>query len=165
MHDLVPLAEMAAAILKERKQTIVAAESSTGGLISAALLAVPGASAYFVGGAVLYTHKAHKLLLDIPENALAGLRAATEAHTLAVARHTRERFSTTWCLAEHGAAGPTGNRYGDAAGHSCFALTGLVERTTTLETGRSDRAENMQAFAAAALSFLVESLSAQTAEA
>jgi PncC family amidohydrolase len=159
MKDLLPLAEKAAVLLKEKRHTIVVAESSTGGLISAALLAVPGASAYFVGGAVLYTRQAHELLLAIPADAMRGLRAATEAHTLAVAKRTRERFGTTWCLAEHGAAGPTGNRYGDAAGHSCFAVTGPSERTSTLETGQSDRPANMHAFAAAALAFLIANLS------
>lgn len=158
MEDLLPLAERAAALLKPKKHTIVVAESSTGGLISAALLAVPGASAYFVAGAVLYTRQAHELLVELPAEAVAGLRAATEAHTLAVARHMRERFAVTWCLAEHGAAGPGGNRYGDAAGHSCFAVAGPIERAATLETGRSDRAENMQAFAAGALKFLIEHL-------
>ena len=161
MKDLLPLAEQAAALLKSNKHTIVVAESSTGGLISAALLAVPGASAYFVGGAVLYTRQAHDLLLALPADAVRGLRAATEAHTLAVAKHARQRFATTWCLAEHGTAGPTGNRYGDAAGHSSFAVTGPLERTATLETGRDDRPENMQAFAAGALRLLIESLSAR----
>jgi PncC family amidohydrolase len=159
MRDLLPIAAKAGALLKEKRQTIVVAESASGGLISAALLAVPGASAYFVGGAVLYTRAAHKLLLELPEEAVKGMRAATEEHTLAVARHTLKRFETTWCLAEHGAAGPTGNRYGDAAGHSAIALTGPVERTVTIETGSADRAANMAAFAQRALELLTETLS------
>ncbi|MCC7346662.1 MAG: CinA family protein [Variibacter sp.] len=161
MKELIPLAEAAGALLKARKQTVIVAESSTGGLLSAALLAVPGASAYFVGGAVLYTRVAHEKLLELPPRAVAGMRAATEEHTLAVARHTRARFDTTWCLAEHGAAGPTGNRYGDAAGHSCFAVAGPLERAATLETGRPARADNMLAFAAAALRFFVQALGEQ----
>ncbi len=158
MQDLLPIAERAGALLKEKKQTVVVAESASGGLISAALLAVPGASAYFVGGAVLYTRAAHKLLLELPEEAVRGMRAATEEHTLAVARHTLARFGTTWCLAEHGAAGPTGNRYGDAAGHSCLALAGPAERAVTIETGSPDRAANMVAFAKRALELLAEEL-------
>lgn len=159
MRKLVPIAEKAGALLKEKRHTIVVAESASGGLISAALLAVPGASAYFVGGAVLYTRQAHKLLLELSVDSVKGLRAATEAHTLVVARHTLKRFGTTWCLAEHGAAGPTGNSYGDAAGHSCIAIAGLTERAMTLETGSADRVENMEAFAAAALDFLIDALS------
>ncbi|MHB8575074.1 MAG: CinA family protein [Dehalococcoidia bacterium] len=158
MNELLPLAEQAAALLKGRRENIAVAESSTGGLISAALLAIPGASAYFLGGAVIYTARARVALLDIPDTALAGMRASTEAYALLLARTVRERFSTTWGLAETGATGPTGNRYGDAAGHSCLALVGPSERSLTIETGAADRAGNMRAFAAAALDLLAQSL-------
>ena len=65
MRDLIPLAEKIAIELIARKQTIGIAESSTGGLISAALLAVPGASAYFIGGTVVYTYKSRSALLGL----------------------------------------------------------------------------------------------------
>ena len=159
MKDLVPLAEQIAALLQAKQHTVAVAESSTGGLISAALLAVPGASAYFLGGAVVYTGQARTALLDIPAAALAGMRPATEAYAQLVARHTRERFTSTWALAETGATGPTGNRYGDPAGHSCIAVAGSVDQVMTLETGSTDRFANMQAFSAAALNFLLQSLS------
>src|SRR6202022_968213 len=110
MKELAGIAEKIAAILKERRQTIAVAESSTGGLVSAALLAVPGASAYFLGGAVVYTRQARRALLDIPDQALAGMRASTEAYALLLARTARERFAATWSVAETGATGPTGNR-------------------------------------------------------
>src|SRR5713226_7009261 len=151
MQDLVRQAERVAAILKGRRATVVVAESSTGGLISAALLAVPGASAYFLGGAVVYTRSARTALLDIPDAALTGMRASTEPYALLLARMTRQRFSATWALRETGATGPTGNRYGDAAGHSCIAVVGSTERSLTIETGDADRLANMRAFAAAAL--------------
>ena len=149
MLDLVRQAETLGALLKERHETIAVAESSTGGLVSAALLAVPGASAYFLGGAVVYTRQARRALLDIPDQALAGMRASTEAYALLLARTARERFAATWSVAETGATGPTGNRYGDA---------GPVERVTTLETGSADRVANMRAFAAAALDLLGQAL-------
>jgi nicotinamide-nucleotide amidase len=158
MLDLVRQAETLAALLKERHETIAVAESSTGGLVSAALLAVPGASAYFLGGAVVYTRQARRALLDIPDQALAGMRASTEAYALLLARTARERFAATWSVAETGATGPTGNRYGDAPGHSCIAVAGPVERATTLETGSADRLANMRAFAAAALDLLGQAL-------
>jgi PncC family amidohydrolase len=158
MQDLLARAEQAGLLLKSRRETIVVAESSTGGLISAALLAVPGASAYFLGGAVVYTQVARRALLDLPDIATLGMRASTEAYALLKARTARQRFSASWALAETGAAGPTGNRYGDAAGHSCIALVGASERAITLETGSADRVANMRAFAAAALDLLVESL-------
>lgn len=159
MLDLVRQAEKLAALLKERRETIAVAESSTGGLISAALLAVPGASAYFLGGAVVYTRQARRALLGIPDEALAGMRAATEPYALLLARTARQRFAASWSIAETGATGPTGNRYGDAPGHSCLAVAGLVERAVTLETGSADRLANMRAFSAAALDLFSQSLS------
>ncbi|MET1083106.1 MAG: CinA family protein [Burkholderiales bacterium] len=158
MNDLLPLAARVGARLTERGETIAIAESSAGGLISAALLAVPGASAYFLGGAVVYTRKARAELLGIPESALAGIRPSTEPYALLLARAARTRLATNWALAETGATGPTGNRYGDAAGHACIAVVGGVERAMTLETGSGDRVANMRAFAAAALALLIESL-------
>src|SRR5579871_4811246 len=146
MNELLLLAERAAGLLKTRGETVAVAESSTGGLISAALLAVPGASAYFLGGAVIYTHVARRALLAIPDEAMAGIRASTEPYALLLARTARERFATSWGIGESGATGPTGNRYGDAAGHSCIAIAGTAETAITLETGASDRQANMRAF-------------------
>jgi nicotinamide-nucleotide amidase len=151
MQDLVSLAEPIAVLLKDRRETIAVAESSTGGLISAALLGIAGASSYFLGGAVVYTKTARRQLLDIPDSAMSGLRASTEAYALLLARTACERFAASWALAETGATGPTGNRYGDAAGHSCIAVAGLTERAITIETGSGDRLGNMHAFSAAAL--------------
>jgi PncC family amidohydrolase len=144
--------------LTARRETIAIAESSTGGLVSAALLAVPGASAYFLGGAIVYTGTARRALLNIPEAALAEMRPSTQAYALLLARTARERFSATWALSETGAAGPTGNRYGDAAGHSCIAIAGAHERAITIETGCDDRIANMQAFATAALDLMAATL-------
>jgi len=153
-----PLAEQAAVLLKDRKETIAVAESSTGGLIAAALLAVPGASAYFLGGAVVYTRQARRILMEIPDSAMAGMRSASEPYAQLLARTAQQRFSVSWGLAETGATGPTGNRYGDAAGHCCLALAGPVEKAITLETGKADRRQNMRLFAAEALRLLVEHL-------
>jgi len=158
MNDLLPLAETIATRLKARKETIAVAESSTGGLISAALLAVPGASAYFIGGAVAYTRQAKRLLLAIEDTELSQFRPATEPHALLLACHVRTQFTATWGLGETGAAGPSGNRYGDPAGHTCIAIAGTAERAMTLETGSSDRLANMRSFARAALELLDSTL-------
>jgi len=158
LRDLITRAERIAALLKERRETIAVAESSTGGLISAALLGVAGASSYFLGGAVVYTQAARRALLDIPDSAMAGIRASTEAYALLLARTARTRFSANWAVAETGATGPTGNRYGDAAGHSCLAVAGTSERAITLETGSGHRLANMRAFSAAALDLLEAAL-------
>jgi PncC family amidohydrolase len=159
MQDLLPLAERVGEKLKARKETIAIAESSSGGLLSAALLSVPGASAYFYGGAVVYTARARVLLMDIPRDGVEGMRSASEPYAHLLARTARERFRTTWGLSETGAAGPTGNPYGDAAGHTCIALAGEgIERAITLETADTDRVANMRAFAKAALELLAKEI-------
>lgn len=154
MGQLDTLAAALGERLKARGETVAVAESSSGGLISAALLAVPGASKYYLGGAVVYTPKARVLLMDIPREALEGMRSASEPYALLLARTARERFGATWGLSETGAAGPTGSGYGDAPGHTCIAVSGPIEMALTVETGEGDRAANMQAFAAAALEML-----------
>jgi nicotinamide-nucleotide amidase len=158
MKELVTIAEQIAAKLIERKQTIAVAESSTGGLISAALLAVPGASAYFMGAAVVYTRDARRILMDIPDEAMKGIRSASEPYANLLAMQVRQRFSSDWGLSETGATGPTGNRYGDAAGHSCMAVAGPQAAVIMLETGSNDRQANMQVFAATALKLLLQNL-------
>ena len=159
MKELVAIAEKIAAKLIERRQTIAVAESSTGGLISASLLAVPGASAYFLGGAVIYTRDARRILMDIPDEAMKGIRSASEQYAKLLASQIRQRFATDWGLSETGATGPTGNRYGDAAGHSCIGIAGAEASAMTLEAGKSDRLDNMHVFASTALNFLLRNLS------
>jgi nicotinamide-nucleotide amidase len=161
MKELMPLAEKIAARLIARRETIAVTESSTGGLIAAALLAVPGASAYFLGGAVAYTKAARLALLGIGDAEMQGLRPSTEAYSALIAARVRERHNATWGLGETGATGPTGNRYGDAAGHTCIAVAGPAERAITLETGSADRQANMHAFARRALYLLDEVLAAK----
>ncbi len=160
MKDLVSIAEQIAARLIARRQTIAVAESSTGGLISAALLAVPGASAYFLGSAVVYTRDARRILMDIPDGEMKRIRSASEPYAKLLASQIRNRFSCDWGLSETGATGPAGNRYGDAAGHSCMAVAGASEPSVmTLETGNADRLANMHVFASTALNFFLQNLS------
>ena len=160
MKALLPVAEKIAASLIARKQTIAIAESSTGGLVAATLLAVPGASAYFLGGAVVYTRSARVALLGIGESEMKGLRPATEDYSLLLARLVRVRHGATWGFGETGATGPSGNRYGDPAGHTCLAVAGPEERAITLRTGSADRLANMDAFAKRSLELLVEVIAA-----
>lgn len=151
MQTLMPTAEKLAQRLKQRGDTVAVAESSAGGLIAASLLAVPGASAYFLGGAVVYTRQARSALVAITDAEMKGLRSSSEPYAELLARTVRHRHSATWGLAETGAAGPTGNRYGDNFGHSCIAVSGPVSTVSTLETGSPDRAANMRSFALEAL--------------
>ena len=154
MYDLTTMGETVGALLKERKHTIAVAESSAGGLISAALLSIPGASDYFLGGGVIYTLEARRTLLGLADEEFSGIRPSTEQYALRMAQAVREYMGTTWGLSETGATGPTGNRYGDGPGHACIAVAGPVEQTITVETRHSNREANMWTFTQAALDLL-----------
>ena len=156
MIDLASIAQPVGDLLKDRGETIAVAESSAGGLICAALLAVPGASAYFLGGGAVYTSNAKQVLMDISEATMQTARAATEDHALHLAHAARVRLDATWGIGESGAAGPTGNRYGDPAGHTCIGVVGPCERVLTVRTDNADRAQNMFSFTQAALALLAD---------
>ncbi|MSP04802.1 MAG: CinA family protein [Acetobacteraceae bacterium] len=158
MQDLLPLAEQIGARLKTRKETIAVAESSTGGLISASLLSMAGASVYFMGGSVIYTRTARAVLMGITPEMMEGKRASTEYYANLLATTVRGKFSTSWGIGETGATGPTGNSYGDAPGHCCYAIAGPVSHAFTLETGSPDRAGNMRLFAKAVMERLLKDL-------
>ena len=159
LQELLPQAERIAARLKARNETISIAESSTAGLLSAALLAIPGASAYFMGGGVVYTRQSRSELLGVSEQDLTGITPSTEPYALLFARKIRDKLATTWSVGETGTAGPTGSRYGHAPGHSCIAVIGPGgERSITIETGNADRLDNMRAFSIAALDLLEKAL-------
>jgi PncC family amidohydrolase len=159
MQTLLPLAEQIAARLKARGETIAIAESSTGGLVSAALLSVGGASAYFRGGGVIYTHTARGQLLGLGETLPPHIkRASTEPYATLLAETVRTRLGATWGVGESGATGPTGNMYGDKPGHTCIAIAGPVAKVITLETGAADRIANMRTFAKRVLELLAEAL-------
>ena len=159
MTQLSQLATKVGTSLKDSGQTVAVAESSAGGIISAALLAVPGASAYFKGGGVVYTGEAKQTLMALSDAKMAAARAATETHALNLARAAREQLRADWGVGETGAAGPTGNRYGDAPGHTCIGISGPSEKVMTLETSMDDREKNMWAFAQAALHLFKECIS------
>lgn len=160
MDTLLPLAQQCADILKDRSWTVAVSESSSGGLVSAALLAVPGASAYFRGGGVIYTREARRALLQLADKDVR-VRGATEEYALIAATQIRKQLDTSFGLAESGAAGPAGSPYGPPAGYTCVAVSGPSDLTRTVETGHNDRAENMRAFGKAALELLLEGLEAQ----
>jgi PncC family amidohydrolase len=159
IDELLPQAERIAARLKARGDTISVAESSTAGLISAALLAIAGASAYYMGGGVVYTRKSRAELLGVTEAELVGITPSTETYALLFARKIKGKLETTWSVGETGTAGPTGSRYGHDAGHSCIAVIGPGgEQSLTVETGKADRLDNMRVFSIAALDLLEKAL-------
>ena len=154
MESLATLGTAVGMLLKVRRETLAVAESSAGGLINAALVAVPGASAYYLGGAIVYTQAGRKALLGIGTEDMTNVRSASEPFAKLLARRVRSNLGATWGLSETGASGPTGNRYGDSAGHACIAVSGPVEAVITLETGSLDREENMWVFARRAVELL-----------
>jgi nicotinamide-nucleotide amidase len=161
MHDILSLGARAGALLKERRETVAVGETSAGGLISASLLAVPGASAYFLGGAITYSARSIRGLagISIDQMRADGIRSSSEPYALLLATEIRARHGkVSWGLSETGAAGPAGNPYGDPAGHTCMAVVGAVSVARTLRTGSDDRVANMWAFAEATLQLFVEVL-------
>ncbi len=158
MNELSTLGRRTGELLKLRGDTVSVAESSAGGVISASLLALPGASAYFRGGVVSYTRESRAAFLQQAGDPFAGVTPSTEAFALAMARSVRERLATTWAIGETGAAGPTGSRYGHDAGHACIAVAGPIELTALIETRTANRELNMWSFASAALELLHKAL-------
>jgi nicotinamide-nucleotide amidase len=164
MNALFDLGARAGTLLRQRGQTVAVAETSAGGLISASLLAVPGASHFYIGGAITYSFPAILALMniDMRERMKQGMRSSSEPYAQLLAQTVREKHGAKaiWGLSETGAAGPDGNHYGDPAGHTCMAVDGPVLRVRTLRTGSADRRQNMEAFAAASLELLIEALEA-----
>lgn len=161
MHDIQAMGARVGALLKARGEKIAVAETSAGGLISASLLAVPGASEYFAGGAITYSFVSIRALAGIAMDELRakGIRSSSEPYAQILAETIRAKHEgVVWGLSETGAAGPSGNRYGDPSGHTCMAVAGPVSLVRTLRTGSDDRVANMWAFAEGALALLVEAL-------
>ncbi len=158
MNQLGELAEAVTRQLVGSGETVAVAESSTGGLISASLLAVPGASAYYRGGSVIYTLEARRELLGITREDVLGLEPLTEAMVARFAQLARRQLDATWAIAELGVAGPTRARYGHPPGISVLAVDGPRPRTLAVDTGSDDREGNMWRFTRAALDLLLQAL-------
>ena len=149
--ELTALAERVGARLRDRGETVTVAESACGGLISAALLAVPGASAYYAGGTVIYTYPSRRAFLSMSSADVEGLDPMTEAMASRFAALARAKLTSDWAIAELGIAGPTGSRYGIDAGNAVIGIDGAHPTSSSVTTGSNDRAANMNAFACGAL--------------
>jgi len=151
LKNLIHLSTKIGKTLKDNGNTLAVAETSAGGLLSASLLAIPGASAYFLGGGVIYTQDSRRILLNLHDSEMVGIRSSSQPYAKLLATTIQNSFGSTWGISETGAAGPTGNSYGDNAGHTCIAVSGPVSEVITLETDSNEREKNMEAFALAAL--------------
>ncbi len=148
------LADEIAALLIERGETVAVAESTTGGLISAALLRVAGASKYYAGGGVVYTLNSRTALTGVPAERYANYQGTTPEMITELAASMRERLGATWCIAEAGLAGPTPGRSGAPPGRTTIGVARPVSRTEVFETGMSDREANMIEFTTLGLRLL-----------
>jgi PncC family amidohydrolase len=155
-EPLTEVAQLIGARLRRRGETVAVAESAAGGLIAASLVAVPGASSFFVGGAVIYTATAREVLLA--DAVAEGVRAETEGFARYLAASGARRLRATWGVGETGAAGPSPSPYGDPAGQAWVAVAGPAGAATQVHTGAADRPANMAAFALAALELLAAAL-------
>ena len=137
-------------------QTVAVAESAAGGLISATLLAVAGASKFYAGGIVMYTRQSRKTYLDLDPVALKGLAPLSEAMVMVFAAAARQSLGATWGIAELGAAGPAGTPYGHPAGSCVIGISGPVDMSVRIDTGSADREANMWRFTQEALTLLAQ---------
>ena len=152
------LADEIADLLTARGETVAVAETTAGGLVSAALLRVPGASRYYLGGGVMYTRASRIALAGQPAELYANYQGTTPTLLDSLAEAMRLRLSATWCIAESGLAGPGPSRSGVPAGRTTLSVAGPVSRSEVVETGLDDRAENMSAFTTLALHFLRDAI-------
>ncbi|HUH66916.1 MAG TPA: CinA family protein [Syntrophales bacterium] len=147
-----------AAILTSAHETLSVAESSAGGLVSSCLLSIPGASSFFVGGSVLYSYQIRNEIVGMGKEEHGVYGGSTPELILEIATRFRERIGTDWVIAEGGAAGPSKSPYGHNAGYTALAIAGPINRAKSIETGKSDRIENMSEFTNALLSFFLDVL-------
>lgn len=157
---LVSLAERLQQLCLERHETVATAESCTGGLITAAITAVPGSSGYFLGGLVTYADIAKVDVLGVTGEMLRAHGAVSAQVARAMASGARERLGASLAISTTGVAGPDGGSPAKPVGlvYLGLAANGDGEVRRLLLPG--DRAAIREAATAAALGWLIEHLSA-----
>jgi len=110
-------------LIKRRGETLATAESLTGGLLGAALTDVPGVSAIYRGGVIVYATELKAKLAGVPEDLLAAVGPVHPDTAAALASGVRERLDATYGLATTGVAGPD-PQAGVAAGTVYVAAAG-----------------------------------------
>ncbi|EEA25933.1 hypothetical protein TMatcc_005817 [Talaromyces marneffei ATCC 18224] len=151
-----PLLEEISSLLKERKETVSVAETAAGGIISASLLSVPGASAYYKGGLTLYTLESRIVFADWTQEHIANYKGPTTAIVAGLAESTRSKLQSTYTISESGTAGPGGGKASRKPGVAFLAIaTPGGSYTREIDTGYGeDREKNMVGFAEEALKLL-----------
>ncbi|MRR17423.1 MAG: CinA family protein [Deltaproteobacteria bacterium] len=152
------LAREIAVHLAAANEKLAVAESSSGGLVSACLLSVPGASSFFIGGAVLYSYRIREQIVALGRKEHQRYGGSTPELILDIALKFKEKTGADWVIGEGGAAGPSQSPYGHNAGYTALAVAGPICRTKIIETGKSARIGNMSEFTTALLDFFLSIL-------
>ena len=162
-------AAAAAARLRERGERVATVEGTSGGLVAAALQAVPRASSFFLGGIVVYSRHAARALLPPPLMRRLGrakdnyadapaYRASKRVFAVELARWARESMGADWGVAESGATDVSTlpPRLRGAGAFSCVAVVGPggFELVEFVDVAGKSRKASMLAFAAHALTLL-----------
>ena len=159
IETFLPLAARIAERLKARGERIAVADGATGGLLSASLLAIPGATKFYQGGGVVYSRRGRDVLFGLPDEEFTGMRSATAEYASLQARAIRDRFGAHWGIAESGSAGGSVHPLGIASGLSCAAVVGPgIDVARVTQTDSDDRLANMATFTRRALELLDEAL-------
>ena len=144
--------------LTERGETVAFAESTAGGLITAAVITVPGASAVIPGSLIAYGNRPKIDLLGVPRELLKEHGAVSAECARAMAERVRALMGTTWGVAETGIAGPGGGSPGKPAGGVYLAIAGPDGTRSEEFQFEGERGEVMQGIVAAGLDLLARAL-------
>lgn len=176
-EDVSKIVQEIAEILRSRNQTLAISEAACGGLISAYIVSVPGASNFYIGGKLVYSLKQRLKLSGWSEEEISNYMGPSQQVALKLARTAKYELGSTYVLSETGFAGPSNNLHiqnNDENGESDKELmddksqsVGTVylglsgpngEASTWKNTGNVDRAKNMSEFAKLGLEFLLAQL-------
>jgi PncC family amidohydrolase len=159
-EELLNLAERVGATCRDSGRTLATAESCTGGLVAHLITEVPGSSAYFLGGLVTYADGVKTALADVPSTVLEAHGAVSAQVAVAMAQGARRRLSVDVAVAVTGIAGPDGGSETKPVGLTYVAVADVEGDTVRRHQWSEDRSGNKRASAAAALSLVLERLTA-----
>jgi nicotinamide-nucleotide amidase len=141
-------------MLSESGKTISAAESCTGGTISAMLTSVPGSSSYYLGSVTSYANSVKTGVLGVPESVIADHGAVSSECVAAMAEGVRRLTGSDFSVATSGIAGPGGGSEEKPVGLVWIGVSSKMGTETFRMIFKSDRKRNIERFASSALNIL-----------
>jgi nicotinamide-nucleotide amidase len=145
-------------MLAENGKTLSAAESCTGGTISALLTSVPGSSTYYLGSVTSYANEIKMNVLGVPEEIIAKYGAVSSECVAAMAEGVRKLTGSDYSVATSGIAGPGGGSEEKPVGLVWIGVSSEKGTETFKMVFRNDRTRNIERFASSALNKLREKL-------